>query len=172
MSDLEMMTLSRAAADFIDDDYLAGLLKQSCPEKSRVRKIIAKSLAKQPLGVEETAVLLAAAELELVEEIFDAARTLKDNVYGRRVVLFAPLYIGNECVNDCLYCAFKRSNKKALRRTLSREELASQVEVLEQNGHKRLILVFGEHPATVRISSLPVSARFILPRLAGGKSAG
>jgi len=146
MSDLEMMTLSRAAADFIDDDYLAGLLEESCPEKSRVREIIAKSLAKKALGVEETAVLLAAADPELVEEIFDAARTLKDNIYGRRVVLFAPLYIGNECVNDCLYCAFKRSNKKALRRTLSREELAAQVEALEQNGHKRLILVFGEHP--------------------------
>ena len=71
------------------------------PTPAEVRDVIAKSLAKQPLTVEETAVLLAADEPELVEEIFDAARQLKRDVYGNRIVLFAPLYIGNECTNDC-----------------------------------------------------------------------
>jgi 2-iminoacetate synthase len=81
-----------------------------------------------------------------VEEIFDAARRLKRDVYGNRIVLFAPLYVGNDCVNDCAYCGFKRSNPDADRRTLDREELVRQVKALEQVGHKRLILVFGEHP--------------------------
>ena len=78
-----------------------------------MRDVIAKSLAKQPLAVEETAVLLAADEPELVEQIFEAARQLKRDVYGNRIVLFAPLYIGNECTNDCHYCAFRRSNREA-----------------------------------------------------------
>ena len=70
-------------------------------DAGEVREIIAKSLSKQPLAVDETAVLLAADEPELVEQIFDAARQLKRDVYGNRIVLFAPLYIGNDCTNDC-----------------------------------------------------------------------
>ena len=115
-------------------------------EPGEVRDIIAKSLAKQPLAVEETAALLAAAEPELVEQIFDAARQLKRDVYGNRIVLFAPLYIGNDCTNDCQYCAFRRSNREQIRRTLDEDEIRQQVLALEKRGHKRLILVFGEHP--------------------------
>jgi 2-iminoacetate synthase len=96
--------------------------------------------------VEETAVLLTADDPDLVEEVFAAARELKRKVYGNRIVLFAPLYIGNHCVNDCAYCAFRRSNPDAVRRTLSSDELRQQVEALEHKGHKRLIIVFGEHP--------------------------
>src|SRR6185369_16390010 len=113
----------------------------------RVREIIAKSLAKEALSVEETAQLLLADTPELIEEIFEAARELKKRVYGNRIVLFAPLYIGNKCVNDCSYGAFKRSNAAAIRRTLTEGEIREQVECLENKGHKRLILVFGEHQA-------------------------
>ena len=113
---------------------------------SRVREVIAKSMAKEPLAVEEAAVLLAADGPELVEEIFDAARQLKQSVYGNRIVIFAPLYVGNDCTNDCQYCAFRRSNAAAVRRTLSTDELRQQVLALVGKGHKRLILVFGEHP--------------------------
>jgi 2-iminoacetate synthase len=112
----------------------------------RVRDIIAKSLAKQPLSVEESAELVNVTDPEVVESIFEAARQLKRDVYGNRVVLFAPLYIGNECVNDCDYCGFRRSNREAVRRTLDKEELVKQVTELERHGQKRLILVFGEHP--------------------------
>ena len=77
--------------------------------------------------------------------MFEAARQLKRDVYGRRIVLFAPLYIGNSCVNDCTYCGFRRSNREAVRRTLDLAEVRKQVEALEDCGHKRLILVFGEH---------------------------
>ncbi|NUQ66614.1 MAG: [FeFe] hydrogenase H-cluster radical SAM maturase HydG [Pirellulales bacterium] len=136
--------LSEAGYDFIDDDYLHRLMRRKA-DRAEVRDMIAKSMSKQPLAVEETAALLAADSPELVEEIFDAARRLKRDVYGNRIVLFAPLYIGNECTNDCQYCAFRRSNRDVVRRTLDAGEIRSQVEALLSKGHKRLILVFGEH---------------------------
>lgn len=147
MRNLPKMELSNGAVDFINDAYLNSLLaEKKQPNIHHVRDIIAKSLDKQALSLEETAVLLRADSPEAVEEIFEAARQLKRNVYGNRIVLFAPLYIGNNCVNDCLYCAFRRSNPEAVRRTLSSDEIHEQVTALEDRGHKRLILVFGEHP--------------------------
>ncbi|MGD8451745.1 MAG: [FeFe] hydrogenase H-cluster radical SAM maturase HydG [Phycisphaerae bacterium] len=140
------MTLSEGAVDFIDEPHLLSLLAGPRPDAGHVREIIAKSLDKQALSIEETAVLLTADDPELVEEIFSAARDLKKRVYGNRIVLFAPLYIGNHCVNDCAYCAFRRSNPDAVRRTLNMDEIRRQVEALENKGHKRLIVVFGEHP--------------------------
>jgi 2-iminoacetate synthase len=137
--------LSQSGYDFIDDAYLESLLVGSA-EASQVRDVIAKSLAKEPLTVEEAAVLLRTQNPELVEEIFAAARELKEKVYGNRIVLFAPLYIGSLCVNDCLYCGFRRSNPQAVRKTLSLEEVQAEVSALLRRGHKRLILVFGEHP--------------------------
>jgi 2-iminoacetate synthase len=146
MCAMAAMTLSTGARDFIDDDYLTGLLEDEQTDAVRVREIIAKSLAKEVLAVEETAALLKATDPEVLEEIFEVARELKRTVYGNRIVLFAPLYIGNECVNDCAYCGFKRSNRGVIRRTLSSDEIRNQVVALENKGHKRLILVFGEHP--------------------------
>ena len=139
-------TLSEGATDFIDDAYLTDILKDSRPDEAQVSDIIAKSLAKEALSVQETAALLTADDPDSVEAIFEGARRLKREVYGNRIVLFAPLYIGNECVNDCLYCGFRLSNKEALRRTLTEKEIREQVVALENKGHKRLILVFGEHP--------------------------
>ncbi|MBP7935097.1 MAG: [FeFe] hydrogenase H-cluster radical SAM maturase HydG [Phycisphaerae bacterium] len=140
------MTLSDRATDFINDDTLHYLLDTRRPDPVHVRELIAKSLSKQPLTVDETAVLLNASDPELTEQIFETARQLKRDVYGNRIVLFAPLYIGNDCVNDCAYCAFKRSNREVVRRSLDHSEIRAQVEALERKGHKRLILVFGEHP--------------------------
>ena len=139
-------TLSTSGYHFIDEDHFERLLLDK-PDPGAVRDVIAKGLAKVPLEPEETAILLRADDPELVEEIFGAARQLKRDVYGNRIVLFAPLYVGSYCRNDCLYCAFRSSNKDVVRHTLSPEELTAQVETLEQHGHKRLILVFGEHPA-------------------------
>ena len=137
--------LSRDARDFIDDTFLTSLLGGKADGK-QVQDVIAKSLGKEPLTVEETAVLINADDPASVEAVFEAARQLKRDVYGNRVVLFAPLYIGNECVNDCEYCGFRSSNLAAVRRTLDSQELKKQVAALEQQGQKRLILVFGEHP--------------------------
>ncbi len=142
---LDMSRLSRSGVDFIDEERLHGLINRQTDSKE-VRDVIAKSMTKQPLDVDETAVLLAAEEPELVEEIFEAARQLKRDVYGNRIVLFAPLYIGNECQNDCVYCAFRRSNREQIRRTLSDDEIRDQILALENKGHKRIIVVFGEHP--------------------------
>ncbi len=142
---VESARLSGSGYDFIDEAYLLSLLDRPAAAGA-VRDIIAKSLAKQPLAVEETATLLAADQPELVAQIFDAARQLKRDVYGRRIVLFAPLYVGNHCTNDCVYCAFRRSNQAEIRRTLDEESLHQQVLALENKGHRRLILVFGEHP--------------------------
>ncbi|HNQ24043.1 MAG TPA: [FeFe] hydrogenase H-cluster radical SAM maturase HydG [Phycisphaerae bacterium] len=139
--------VSGVATDFISDACLADLLAAPPAEAARVRDVLDKSRAKQALCVEETATLLTVTDPRLIDEIFATARELKRDVYGYRIVLFAPLYIGNDCVNDCLYCGFRRSNVEAVRRTLDPNEIRRQVEALEDQGHKRLILVFGEHPA-------------------------
>jgi 2-iminoacetate synthase len=146
MCALAAKTLSSTATDFIRDDELEALINQPRPDTARVDDIIAKALDKQPLTVPETAALLAADDQATTEKLFDAARQLKERVYGNRIVLFAPLYIGNDCVNTCTYCAFRRDNHEAVRRTLTEDELRQQVLALENAGHKRLILVFGEHP--------------------------
>jgi len=146
MSTLPAISLSQNAVDFIDEEHLTGLLEQPRPDAAQVRDIIDKSMSKTPLSPAETSVLLRADDPASVQQIFEAARKLKRDVYGNRIVLFAPLYIGNLCMNDCRYCAFRRSNDGVIRRTLDPTEVRQQVEALEQQGHKRLILVFGEHP--------------------------
>ncbi len=131
---------------FIDADEIWDLINNVKPEKQRVLDVISKSLDKHRLTLEETAVLINSAGTELFEEIREGARELKKKVYGNRIVLFAPLYVGNRCTNNCQYCGFRISNKEAIRKTLSDEELIHEVEALEDNGQKRLILVYGEHP--------------------------
>ena len=138
--------LSENAVDFIDEAHINDLLDNTQGDVVRVREIIAKSLSKQALSLDETAELLAAEDPAVIEEIYEAARSLKREVYGNRIVLFAPLYVGSYCINDCRYCGFKRSNPDAIRRTLTMDEVRAQVKVMEDMGHKRLILVFGEHP--------------------------
>jgi 2-iminoacetate synthase len=132
---------------FIDPDELWGYINSPTPAtKERVRDVIAKSLAKNRLTLAETALLIKASDPELIDEIKQGARTLKETVYGQRIVLFAPLYIGNLCTNNCAYCGFKASNQKVKRVTLDHDDLVAQVKALEDTGQKRLILVFGEHP--------------------------
>jgi hypothetical protein len=116
------------------------------PDPARVREVLAKSLSKKRLEPEETAVLLAINDPSLWQEVFAAARKLKNDVYGNRIVLFAPLYVGDKCINNCAYCGFKSSNRDVVRKTLSDEEFRSELVALEGQGHKRLILVWGEHP--------------------------
>ncbi|RPH34475.1 MAG: [FeFe] hydrogenase H-cluster radical SAM maturase HydG [Bacteroidales bacterium] len=130
---------------FIDPEEIWGYINSAKPTKERVRQIIAKSLDKQRLNLEETAILVNTTDPELVDEILQGARTLKEKVYGNRIVLFAPLYIGNKCTNNCKYCGFRASNKDAVRKTLGDDEIVKEVEALEENGQKRLILVYGEH---------------------------
>lgn len=146
MSRLPELNPGAGAVDFIDDAALRDLLAADAPDAARVREVLAKSLELQPLTVAETAVLLRADDPGLVEEVHEAARALKRRVYGDRIVLFAPLYVGNDCVNDCAYCGFRRSNPDIVRRTLDEAEVRAQAVALEAAGHKRLVVVFGEHP--------------------------
>ncbi len=130
---------------FIDVHEIENFLSQAPSGKSVVRDIIAKSLDKNRLSLADTAVLLKIEDPALIEEIKEGARQLKESVYGNRIVLFAPLYIGNKCMNNCRYCGFRASNKDAVRKTLNHIEIVREVTALEDNGQKRLILVFGEH---------------------------
>jgi 2-iminoacetate synthase len=130
---------------FIDPEEIWDFINKTESTKERVREIIAKSLDKKRLSLEETAVLINAKDPELIEEIKQGAKNLKTKVYGNRIVLFAPLYVGNKCTNNCKYCGFRVTNKDAVRQTLSDQELIQEVEALEDNGQKRLILVYGEH---------------------------
>ncbi len=129
-----------------DNEIHAWLERTKNPTAERVREIIQRSLDKNRLEPEEMATLINADSPELVEEIFAGARELKQRIYGNRIVLFAPLYVGNECVNRCAYCGFRADNTEVERKTLLPEELVAEVEALEDRGHKRLIMVYGEHP--------------------------
>lgn len=131
---------------FIDPEEIWGYIDKVKPDKQRVRDIIKASLDKKRLSLEETAVLINASDPELVEEIKEGARTLKEKVYGERIVLFAPLYVGDLCTNNCQYCGFRSTNKDVKRITLTSDELVNETRALIDQGHKRLILVYGEHP--------------------------
>ncbi|HMM12187.1 MAG TPA: [FeFe] hydrogenase H-cluster radical SAM maturase HydG [Bacteroidales bacterium] len=130
---------------FIDDGEIWDYLNQAEATPENVRQVIEKSFSKQRLSLMDTAILLRADDPDMIEQIKQGARSLKEKVYGKRIVLFAPLYVGNYCSNNCRYCGFKASNKDAVRKTLTREELIENVKALEEHGQKRLILVFGEH---------------------------
>ncbi len=136
-----------AESDFINDDDIRKRLKANRePKPHNVRPIIEKSLAIETLQPDETAALLNVKEKELWKEIFEAAGSIKKKVYDNRIVTFAPLYCSNLCVNNCLYCAFRSENNLEKRRRLSLDEVKKETEVLAKLGHKRLIVVYGEHP--------------------------
>ena len=114
------------------------------PESAQVLDILDKSKELHGLNSEEVAVLMKISDPDQVEELYETARYIKDAIYGNRIVLFAPLYISNLCKNECLYCAFRATNKAIERRALTQEEIAREVALLEKQGHKRLLLVAGE----------------------------
>ncbi|MGD0280327.1 MAG: radical SAM protein, partial [Smithella sp.] len=133
--------------DFIDDTKIENLLiKAKNPTPQRVREIITKSLELKGLSPEEVAVLLQTEDDELIGMILQAAHKIKEDIYGNRLVLFAPLYIANHCANNCLYCGFRRDNKELNRVALTMEQITKEVQVLEREGHKRLLMLCGEHP--------------------------
>ncbi len=131
---------------FIPEEKIETLLARPQADRFEVRDIIAKSLNKQRLEPEETAALLSVKDPDIAAEIKAGAEELKKRIYGNRIVFFAPLYVGNNCINDCSYCGYRSSNAGLERKTLTKDELVREVRALEQKGHKRLILVYGEHP--------------------------
>ncbi|MBN2038758.1 MAG: [FeFe] hydrogenase H-cluster radical SAM maturase HydG [Spirochaetes bacterium] len=133
--------------DFIDEEIINKALSSNhTNDKSRVRDILQKSLEIKILTPEETAVLLNITDNDLWEEMYAAGLEVKRKVYDNRIVFFAPLYCSNVCVNGCRYCGFRSDNSSEIRKTLTMEEIREETVSLLAEGHKRMIIVFGEHP--------------------------
>jgi len=129
----------------IDETAIQATLEAGrVPDSVRVREILAKARGLGGLGPGDVAALAGISDPELLGELFDTARWVKERIYGRRLVLFAPLYISNLCTNECAYCAFRKRNKLVQRRALTQEEISKEVRFLVEHGHKRVLLVAGE----------------------------
>lgn len=135
--------------DFIDEEEIDEQLKNNVTnDKDVIRNILNKSLNIERLSFEETATLLNVTDNDLWEEMYKTAAEVKRRVYDNRIVFFAPLYCGNLCVNNCKYCGFRKDNKGETRKVLSFDEIREETECVISEGHKRMIVVFGEHPKT------------------------
>ncbi|MEA3560620.1 MAG: [FeFe] hydrogenase H-cluster radical SAM maturase HydG [Candidatus Omnitrophota bacterium] len=135
---------------FINEEAIfESLAKNERPDPKRIKDILEKSLSIQTLEPDETAALLNTEDPGTFEQIFHTASEIKKKVYDNRIVTFAPLYLSNFCVNNCLYCAFRKENTVEKRKRLRLEEVKKETEVLAGKiGHKRLIVVYGEHPSS------------------------
>ncbi len=136
--------------DFIDDALINKTLETNKnPDPKEIKDILNKSLAIETLTLEETASLIHVNDPDTLGLMKETALKVKKKVYDNRIVTFAPLYMGNWCVNNCLYCGFRKDNLDAKRRVLSIDEVRKETEILAgEIGHKRLIVVYGEHPET------------------------
>lgn len=146
---IKMTNTTEDIKEIIDEELFSSLLAETQnasedQKKEQVNQVLKKALLKKGLNLKEVAILLNAGE-EYTARIFEAAGKIKKEIYGERLVFFAPLYVSNYCVNDCKYCGFHSSNT-AERKKLSIAEIKAQVKILEQMGHKRLLLEFGEDP--------------------------
>lgn len=130
---------------FIDDAAIAGHIENNAKvDSGLVKEILAKAESLEGLTLGEVAALLPVQEPALLERLFATANTIKNVIYGRRLVIFAPLYISNLCSNECLYCAFRAGNRSVNRRALSMKEIAEETRMLVEQGHKRVLMVAGE----------------------------
>jgi len=129
----------------IDEQEIEEVLARGLNhDATHVREILTKARELHGLDMDDMAALMAVEEPELLEEVFAAARWVKEEIYGNRLVLFAPLYISNRCSNDCAYCGFRTSNPSLKRRWLNQDEIRREVQAIEQQGHKRILMLSGE----------------------------
>lgn len=141
--------LSKRAAEFIDHDEIERTMayaRENRHESALIGAILDKAEAAGGLTHREAALLLECADEALNERIYALARRIKERIYGNRIVLFAPLYLSNFCVNGCTYCPYHAANRTMLRRQLTQEQIEHEVVALQDMGHKRLALEAGEHP--------------------------
>lgn len=133
-------------SDIIDEKKISAILeKTKSPSRGVILRIIDKALKKKGLSLEEIGCLLNTDDPLLMKKIFEVAHKIKKDIYGERLVLFAPFYISNFCINDCEYCGFHSRNLMP-RKKLTLKEVREQTKILIDMGHKRLLLEFGEHP--------------------------
>ncbi|HOU54891.1 MAG TPA: [FeFe] hydrogenase H-cluster radical SAM maturase HydG [Myxococcota bacterium] len=132
-------------ADFIrEEEVFEAIRRGASADAGRVREVLAKAREARGLDFDEVAALMGVSDPGLLEDLFQTAREVKERIYGRRLVLFAPLYVSNFCRNDCTYCAFRLRNKDVPRRALTQAEVDREVRALVRQGHKRVLLVAGE----------------------------
>ncbi len=140
---------SPIATEFISHDEIIDTIAFA-REKSRdltyIDSLIAKSRQCRGLTHREAAALLECDDPQRIARIFETAREIKERFYGNRIVMFAPLYLSNHCVNGCVYCPYKLKNKTIHRRKLTQAEIRAEVIALQDMGHKRLALEAGEDP--------------------------
>lgn len=140
---------SLKAEEFISHEEILETLDYAGKNKDNVElidRLIAKARLLKGLTHREASVLLACEIPEKIQEIYDLAEEIKKKFYGNRIVMFAPLYLSNYCVNGCTYCPYHMKNKHIERKKLTQEEVAKEVTALQDMGHKRLAIEAGEDP--------------------------
>ena len=140
---------STKASEFIDHQEILETLKYAEENKNNIElidKILEKARQKKGLSHREALLLLDCEDEKKNEEIFELARQIKKDFYGNRIVLFAPLYLSNYCVNGCVYCPYHLKNKHIPRKKLTQEEIRNEVMALQDMGHKRIAIEAGEDP--------------------------
>ncbi len=155
---------SLKAEEFISDEEIKETLKYADENKDNlalVSEIIEKAKLRKGLSHREASVLLACDDKEKEKEMFDLAEQIKKDFYGNRIVMFAPLYLSNYCVNGCLYCPYHLKNKNIPRKKLTQEEIEKEVIALQDMGHKRLAIESGEDPVNNPIEYILESIKTI-----------
>ncbi len=140
---------SMNADEFINDGEIKSTLKYAEENKNNrelIKSLIDRASDCKGLSHREAAVLLACEDSELNEKMYALAREIKQKIYGNRIVMFAPLYLSNYCINSCVYCPYHVKNKTICRKKLTREEVKAETIALQDMGHKRLALEAGEDP--------------------------
>ena len=136
---------------FINHDLIYKILEETKnPSNEEIKGILEKAKKRDGLSYKDIAILLQTEDKSDLEEIYKLAGEIKKDIYGKRIVVFAPLYVSDYCVNNCVYCGYKRDNKFE-RRKLTMDEVAEEVRILEKMGHKRLALELGEDPVNAPI---------------------
>ena len=121
-----------------------NLTKTKSADRQEILDILTQARELKGISFTQVAALLNLQDKELLEELFNTAKYIKTQIYGNRLVLFAPLYISNVCFNECLYCAFRASNKELKRLALNQEQIKHETSILLKQGHKRVLMVAGE----------------------------
>lgn len=130
---------------FINETEIFRILEENHnPDPAKVRSVLDKAKEMKGLNLEDVAVLSNISDPMQLFELFEEANHIKEKIYGKRLVIFAPLYISNLCANECSYCAFRARNKAIVRRSLNQAEIKRETEILVSQGHKRILMVAGE----------------------------
>ena len=140
---------SKTAAEFISDSEILSTIeyaRENAANRALVESVLEKARACKGLTHREAALLLECNDPDLTERVFELANEIKHRFYGNRIVMFAPLYLSNYCVNGCVYCPYHAKNRTISRKKLTQEEIRAEVIALQDMGHKRLALEAGEHP--------------------------